>query len=145
MAVTAFVYDKFAQTQLDGTGAVAFATDTIKVALLDNTHTPSQSTHDNLDDVSADEVTGTGYSSGGATLGTKASAVSAHVASLDAADTSWTSSTITARYAVIYKSTGTASTSHLIGLVDFGADVSTTNGTFSIVWDAAGIVTIDVT
>ena len=54
------------------------------------------------------------------------------------------SSTITARYAVIYDSTGTSSTSALIGYVDFGADVSTTNGTFQITWDSAGIFTIAV-
>jgi hypothetical protein len=29
--------------------------------------------------------------------------------------------------------------------VDFGADVSTTAGTFAIVWDATGIVVYDVT
>ncbi|MFC9766736.1 hypothetical protein ACFVJ2_33630, partial [Rhodococcus jostii] len=62
---------------------------------------------------------------------------------LDAADSSWTTSTITARYAIIYNSTpGTDATRPLIAYVDFGADVSTTAGTFTITWDAAGIVTL---
>jgi hypothetical protein len=46
---------------------------------------------------------------------------------------------------VTYKSTGTGSTSPLISFLDFGADVSTTAGTFLITWDATGIVVIDVT
>jgi hypothetical protein len=62
---------------------------------------------------------------------------------LDAVDTAWTGSTITARYAVIYNSTpGTDATRPLIAYVDFGADVSTTAGTFTITWDAAGLVTL---
>jgi len=63
---------------------------------------------------------------------------------LDAADTTWASSTITARYAVVYASTGTASTSPLIGYVDFGSDQSSTNGNFTITWDATGIVRVTV-
>ena len=63
---------------------------------------------------------------------------------LDAADTTWASSTITARYAVIYDSTGTSSTSALIGYVDFGSDQASTNGNFTITWDATGIVRITV-
>ncbi|NIU50077.1 MAG: hypothetical protein GWN74_13570 [Thermoplasmata archaeon] len=58
---------------------------------------------------------------------------------LDAANVSWTSSTITARYAIIYKDTGTASTSPLIGFIDFGQDESTTNGTFQVTFDDDGI------
>jgi hypothetical protein len=47
---------------------------------------------------------------------------------------------------VVWNDTAGASTTDpVIGWVDFGADVSTTNGTFSIVWDATGIVVYDVT
>ena len=145
MAVSAFLYDKFAQKQLDGSAPVVWSSDTIKVALLSNAHTPNQATHDFFDDVSANEITGTGYTAGGVTLASKTSAVTSHTAALDAADTQWTGSTLTARYAVIYQLTGTASTSKLIGLVDFGADVSTTSGTFTITWAAAGIATFNVT
>jgi hypothetical protein len=38
--------------------------DTIKVALLSSSYTPNQDTHDYFDDVSANEVTGTGYTTG---------------------------------------------------------------------------------
>ena len=122
---------------------VDFDSDTIKVALLSSSYTPNQDTHDYWDDVSAYEVSGTGYTAGGATLANKSVTYnsSTNVTKFDADDVSWTSSTITARYAVIYDATGTASTSALIGYVDFGSDQSSSSGTFSIVWDSAGIFT----
>ena len=47
---------------------VDFDTDTIKVALLTSSYTPDQDAHDYFNDVSSAEVTGTGYTAGGATL-----------------------------------------------------------------------------
>lgn len=122
---------------------IDFDSDTIKVALLSSSYTPNQDTHDYFDDVSAYEVSGTGYTAGGATLANKSVTYTSgtNVTKFDADDVSWTSSTITARYAVIYDSTGTAGTSALIGYVDFGSDQSSSSGTFSIVWDSAGIFT----
>ena len=125
---------------------VDFDTDTIKVALLTSSYTPDQDAHDYFNDVSSAEVTGTGYTAGGATLASKTATYDSanNVVILDAADTTWASSTITARYAVIYDSTGTASTSPLIGYVDFGSDQSSTSGNFTITWDSTGIVRITV-
>jgi hypothetical protein len=136
-------YGLFLRNQLDGTAVVDFNTDTIKVALVSDA--PVQDTDDFFDDVT--EITGTGYSAGGVTL--TSPTVTYDTASdqvrLDAADVSWTSSTITARYAVVYKSAGTASTSPLICYFDFGSNQSTTNGTFAIQWATDGIAYIDVT
>jgi hypothetical protein len=125
---------------------VDFDTDTIKVALLSSSYTPDQDAHDYLNDVSTYEVSGTGYTAGGNTLGSKTATYDSanNVVILDAADTTWSSSTITARYAVVYGSTGTSSTSPLIGYVDFGSDQSSTNGNFTITWDSTGIVRITV-
>jgi len=125
---------------------VDFDTDTIKVALLSSSYTPDQDAHDYLNDVSTYEVSGTGYTAGGNTLGSKTATYDSanNVVVLDAADTTWSSSTITARYAVVYGSTGTSSTSPLIGFVDFGSDQSSTNGNFTITWDSTGIVRITV-
>lgn len=61
---------------------------------------------------------------------------------LDAADPSWAGATFTARYLIFYKSTGTDATSPLISLVDFGADVSVTAGTFTYVIPATGIANV---
>lgn len=125
---------------------VDFDTDTIKVALLTSSYTPDQDAHDYFNDVSTYEVSGTGYTAGGNTLASKTATYDSatNVIILDAADTTWASSTITARYAVIYDSTGTSSTSALIGYVDFGSDQASTNGNFTITWDATGIVRITV-
>jgi hypothetical protein len=122
-------------------------TDTIKVALLTNSYTPNQDAHNYLDDVVANEVTGTGYTAGGLTLANKTNNYDSatNVIILDADDVTWSSSTITARYAVIYDATpSTNSTKPLIGYVDFGSDQSSSNGNFTITWDATGIVRITV-
>jgi hypothetical protein len=123
-------------------------TDTIKVALLTNAYTPDQDAHNYLDDVVTHEVTGaTGYTAGGNTLANKTNSYNSatNVIVLDADDTTWSSSTITARYAVIYDATpATNATRPLIGYVDFGSDQSSSNGNFTITWDATGIVRITV-
>jgi hypothetical protein len=122
-------------------------TDTIKVALLTNSYTPDQDAHNYLDDVIANEVSGTGYTAGGNTLANKTNTYNSatNVIVLDADDTTWSSSTITARYAVIYDaSPSTNATRPLIGYVDFGSDQSSSNGNFTITWDATGIVRITV-
>lgn len=142
MAVSAKVYG-LAQQSL-ANKEIDWDTDTIKVMLCTSTYTPNQDTHRYKSDVT-NEVTGTGYTAGGATLTscTVSYNSTGNVLTLDAADASWATSTITARYAVIYDSTpATDATRPLIAYVDFGADVISSGGTFSIVWDAAGIVTL---
>lgn len=122
---------------------VDWDTDTIKVALLTNSYTPNQDTHDYFDDVNTFEVTGTGYSAGGATLANKTNAYdgASNTLVLDADDVTWATSTITARYAVIYDASPAANaTKPVIAYVDFGSDVSSTAGNFVIQWDATGIV-----
>jgi hypothetical protein len=116
--------------------------DTIKVMLCTSSYTPNQDTHRYKSDVT-NEVTGTGYTAGGATLTTIAPSYASgtNTLTLDANDVSWPNSTIVARYAVVYDATpSTDATRPLIGYVDFGQDISTTAGTFSIVWDAAGVI-----
>lgn len=127
---------------------VDWDTDTIKVALLTNGYSPDQDAHNYFDDVSTYEVSGaTGYTAGGATLANKTNTYNSgtNVIVLDADDVTWSSSTITARYAVIYDaSPATNATKPLIGYVDFGSDQSSSNGNFTITWDATGIVRITV-
>jgi hypothetical protein len=141
MAVTALLYGKLWENQF-GAAPINWGSDTIKVALCTSTYTPNQDTHDFFNDVT-NEVTGTGYTAGGATLASKTATYTSgtNTCAFDAADVTWSTSTITARYAVIYKSTGTASTSPLVGYIDFGADVSSSGGNFTITFDSAGIWT----
>lgn len=140
MAVSAKIYGLFLKSL--GNKEIDLDSDTLKVMLCTSSYSVNQDTHQYKSDVT-NEVSGTGYSAGGATLGsvTVTYAGAGNTLTLDAADTSWTTSTITARYAVIYDSTpGSDATRPLIGYVDFGADVSTTSGTFQITWDSTGIV-----
>lgn len=121
---------------------VDYDSDSIKVALVGSSYTPNQDTHDYWDDVSANEVSGTGYTAGGSALASKTVTYDSatNVTVLDAADVTWASSTITARYAVIYDDSGaTAGQKALLGYVDFGSDQSSTNGNFTITWDSTGI------
>lgn len=126
---------------------VDYDTDTIKVALVNSSYTPNQDTHDYWDDVSTHQVSGTGYTAGGVTLTNKTVTYDSanNVIILDADDAVWPNSTITARYAVIYNDSGaTAAQKVLLGYVDFGSDQSSTNGNFTVTWDATGIVRITV-
>jgi hypothetical protein len=113
--------------------------------LCTSTYAPNQDTHVYKDVSVTNEVTGTGYTAGGATLASKTIAYdgATNIVALDAADVTWASSTITARYAVIYDDSP-ASNKPLLAYVDFGADQSSNNGNFTITWDAAGILKVTV-
>jgi hypothetical protein len=144
MAVSAFWYGNALLKALNK--EINWSNDTIKVALVTSAYTPNQDTHAYFSDIT-NEASGTGYTAGGATLASKTATYNAstNVITLDAADVTWTTATITARYAVIYDaSPGTAATNPLLAYVDFGADQTATNGNFAITWDANGILKITV-
>lgn len=121
-------------------GAIDFDTDTFKVMLVTSSYSPNKDTHDKRDDVT-NEATGTGYSAGGATSTVTVTKDTGNdKVTIQFGAVSWSSSTITARGAVIYKSRGGASSAdELVAYNDFGADVSSTGGTFSI---AASTITL---
>jgi len=134
MAVTHTIYNSYKNDLQKGT--IDVTSDTLKVALVTSSYTFSSS-HDFFNDIT-NEITGTGYTAGGATI----SNPTVSSGTFDADDTSWTNATFTARGAVLYKDTGTASTSPLISFIDFGADNSPSAQTFTITWNASGITTI---
>lgn len=115
-------------------------TNTFKAMLCTSSYTPSQDTHRYKSDVT-NEVTGTGYTAGGVTLTSKTITYDgpSNTLTLDCADPSWPSSTLTAHYLVIYKDTGTASTSPLIAYVDFGEDRSSGATPFTYTVPTTGI------
>ncbi len=117
------------------------SSDTLKVALVASTYTPNINTHVFFSDVT-NEVTGTGYTAGGATLASLITAVdnTNNRASWSAGNATWSTSTITARGAVVYKSTGVSTTSPLLCYFDFTTDQVSSAGTFSIVWNANGLL-----
>jgi hypothetical protein len=137
------IYNSFKKKIMDG--SIDLDTDTIKVALVSSSYTPSADNHDFFDDIT-NEVSNSGtYAAGGATLANKAVTQdnTDDEGVFDADDVAWTSTSITARYAIVYKSTGTASTSPLIAAIDFGSDQTSTSGTFTITWAAEGILNLN--
>lgn len=144
MAITVTFYNKFKTKLLSLANSVDFDTDTIKIALCTATYTPDYDAHDFFDDIT-NEVTGTGYTAGGATLTTPTVTQdnTDDEGVFDADDVTWASSTITAAKAVLYKDTGVAGTSPLIALVDFGGNKVSDNGSFTISWNAEGVINVN--
>lgn len=112
--------------------------DTVKVALLDNSHSFSGS-DDEWGDVSANEIVGTGYSAGGEEL-TGKSVTQDATTKWDGANVSWTNATFSAYHAVIYDDTLT--NDDLIASIDFGGEQAIADGTFEIEWASQGIITL---
>jgi len=84
---------------------------------------------------SSGESSGTGYTAGGATLDGYDVESSGTTAWLTFSNPSWTTATITARGALIYNSTLPGK--NAICVIDFGANISSTAGTFSITFPAS--------
>lgn len=120
--------------------------DTIKCMLTTSSYSPDQDAHNYKDDVT-DEITGTGYAAGGATVAGKTITYTAATNKwvFDCNDPSWPSSTLTARTAVFYNDTpASASAKGLIAYQQSDGDISTTNGTLTVQIAAAGLVEITV-
>lgn len=114
-------------------GNVDFDTDTFKVMLTTSAYTENKATHAFRSDVT-NEVTGTGYTAGGNTATVTVTLDTANNRlDITLGGTTWPSSTITARKAVYYKSRGGAGTAdELVAVNDFGADVVSSSGTFTL-------------
>jgi hypothetical protein len=125
-------------------GGIDLDTDTIKVMLTTSSYTPDQDAHEFKSSVT-NEVSGTGYTAGGASLANKAVTAdnTDNEGVFDADDVTWSTSTITARYAVVYKSTGSDATSPIICVLDFGSDKVSSAGNFTITWAAEGILNLN--
>lgn len=126
------IYNSFKRDILSGT--IDMDTDIIKLMLVTSAYTPNIDTHTKRSDVT-NEVTGTGYTAGGATLANKSVSVdnALNKAMFTADQIVIPNATITARGGVLYKSRGGgASADELIAYADFGADITSTNGDFTI-------------
>lgn len=108
-----------------------FDTDTFKIALYTSSATLDASTTAYS---TTNEVSGTGYTAGGNTLTAVAPTSSGTTAYVDFADTTWSSSTITARGALIYNS---SKADKAVAVLDFGADKSSTAGDFTVQFPTA--------
>ena len=128
MAITQTLTDTFLQDCLDGAQNLGDGGDTLKIALYTSSATLGATTSAYT---ATNEVSGTGYTAGGATLASQAVAYDAtnQVAFFDAADPAFTTATITARGALIYNNSKSNAS---IAVLDFGSDFTSTAGTFTI-------------
>jgi len=121
-------------------GNIDFDSNTFKAMLVTSSYTPNKDSHDKRDDVT-NEASGTGYTAGGenSTVTVTKDNTNDKV-TIQFGAVSWSSSTVTARGCVYYKSRGGASSAdELVAYNDFGSDVSSSGGTFSV---AASTITL---
>lgn len=146
-AITFNLYDTFREARIQG-GSIfdieAPGGNGVKLAIVTNTEVPDQNLDDFWNDASANEVSGTNYTAGGNACAN--GTVTLDGAGLVKADfddpATWSehaSGFSNGRRFILYRDTGTASTSELIGFTnaaasDFGNDTGDVTATF----DAGG-------
>jgi hypothetical protein len=133
------IYDKFKYNLM--TKKVNLITDTIKVALMTNSHS-FVSTDTSSSSVLTNQITGTGYTTGGATLAGQSVTEGASTKWDATTDTEWTSATFSAWHAVLYDTTVDATTNNVICSIDFNGEQAVSTGTFKIIWNSSGIMTL---
>ena len=120
------LYDFGRQAILDG--SVNVSSDTIKALLATSSYTPNLSTNEFVSDIGANIVVRS------SALASKTEAAGV----FDAADVTFTAVTgSAASYIILYKDTGTDSTSRLIAIIDTatGLPVTPNGGDITITWD----------
>ena len=122
----------FKQEILVGThNFTASSGNTFKLALYTNSASPSAATTAYS---TSNEVSGTGYSAGGGTLTSVTPTTSGTTAFCDFADLTFSSSSITARGAIIYNS---SASDKAVAVLDFGSDKTSSAGVFTISFPTA--------
>jgi hypothetical protein len=123
---------------------VDWENDTIKCALLSSSHVPDTDTQIFWDDVSANEISGTGYTAGGATVANASRSYDSATkkTTLDCDDPEWTGATFSATWAVFYKDTGTPGTSVLVKTAQITGDTSVSSGKYTLQVPGSGVLTM---
>jgi hypothetical protein len=113
-------------------GSIIPGTHTFRMMLATSAYTPNKD-HNRRDDVTAAEVVGTGYTTKGEVVTMTVATDNANDrTSITISEPSWATATITARYGIVYRDrAGASSADELIALLDFGADIASTGGTFA--------------
>lgn len=142
MAMASGIYGPFLRDAINNTKAFALnATDTVTWQFVSDTYTPDFNAHDEEVDIT-NEVTGTGYTTGGENLGSPTFTIATGFATFDGTDVALAGTTLSGvRGVVLFDNT--LAGDPLLCAVNFGADYSTTAGTFAITWATNGIFRID--
>ncbi len=119
-----------------GDGTLDWDTQTFKAALLTG-HVFDVGNNDFSVDIQPEEISGTGYTAGGATMTNSAPTIDTvnDWAVYDAADVTWATSTLSATAAVVYE----VSTDYPICYIDFGSTKTSSSSNFTISWDTGGV------
>ena len=132
MAITQAMCTSFKQELLVGTHNFTTSSgNTFKLALFTSSASLGAGTTAYS---TSNEVSGTGYSAGGGTLTNVTPTTSSTTALTDFADLTFSSSTITARGALIYNS---SASDKAVLVLDFGSDKSSSSGDFTISFPTA--------
>lgn len=146
--MAAKLYSRFPQNAIGGNtsgeGPMDMLSDTIKLMLRVG-HTPDQTGDEVKADLPADELSATGYTAGGATLGSKTFATTSLVTAFDnTADIVWTiTGSATFDTGVLFDDTPTSPADPLI-MYDALGTQTVTDGDFTYTPNAAGFYTITV-
>jgi hypothetical protein len=134
MAITAAICNSFKQEILQG---VHEASDEYMIALYPSSATLSKAT--TAYSSSGEVANGNGYDTGGKLLVGFSVTLDGDTAILDwTTDPSWAAATITARGALIYNS---SQSNKAVAVLDFGGDISSTAGTFTVTLPAPAAAT----
>ena len=134
MAITQAIANSFKKELLEGQHNFSSGQDKFKIALYTSSATLNSAT---TSFTTGNQVPNSGqYTSGGGLLVNNGTSITAGVARVDFADRSFTGVSITARGALIYNTSATA-TNAAVAALDFGADKTATSGTFTIQFPAA--------
>ena len=134
MAITQALANSFKKELLEADHDFTQTTgDKFKIALYTSSATLNSAT---TSFTTTNEVANSGqYVSGGGALSNLGTSIASGVAIVDYADRSFTGVTLTARGALIYNTSATA-TNAAVAALDFGADKTATSGTFTIQFPA---------
>ena len=141
MAITSAIANSFKQEILVGThNFTASSGNTFKIALIkanasqSGTYNAGTTNYSVVTGNSDELANGSGYTTGGNTLTSVTPTLDGSTAVCDFASTSWSSATFTTRGCIIYN---TSASNKAVMVLDFGADYSVSNGTFTVEFPTA--------
>jgi hypothetical protein len=139
------IFDNFLENQEGGDAInLEAAGDDVRCMLITVTRAPVKATDETMVDIDDNEVTGTNYTAGGFDCSNQDIALAAGTVTFDVDDCIWYQSGSgfnDARYAVLYKYTGTPANDRVIAYADLGGNKGNVSGDLTLEMDAAGVFT----
>jgi len=127
------IYDSFIADVFAGTCTTASS---YKGMLVTSSYTEDRGAHSKRSSVTNEVAASGGYTAGGVALSLTASLnTTTHILTLTIPTATWTSSTITARKLIVYRTTGTAANDNLVACIDNGTDLVSNSSTMT--WNAS--------